>query len=62
MGSFGGEAVDSSRLPARNAYAQNSEAPPRPVMGDPTDPQGMIVLLNQFLDWLRARKGVAMSR
>ena len=55
MGSFGGEAVGSSRFPARNAYAQNREAPPRPVVGDPTDPQGIIVLLNQFLDWLRAR-------
>jgi len=55
MGSFGGEAVGSSRFPARNAYARSSEAPPRPVVGDPTDPQGMVVLLNRFLDWLRAR-------
>ena len=34
---------------------RQGEAPPRPVVGDPTDPQGMVVLLNQFLDWPRAR-------
>ncbi|MCY2990822.1 MAG: site-specific tyrosine recombinase XerC [Planctomycetota bacterium] len=34
---------------------RQGEAPPRPVVGDPSDPQGMVVMLNQFLDWLRAR-------
>ena len=34
---------------------RQGEARPRPVVGDPTDAQGMVVLLNQFLGWLRAR-------